>query len=279
MITLSSASSTTSSGDTNVTTYDELRDMAIWKVGDKDSTVQCYPSISFETVSTTYPNGSIYNEATGDFEAGLDSTVRSVADGVPLKVPGFYFFKGGRFGFWSANGWEESGDDNEGWDITDAGGDITNLCEVLGGGGGGGDATATDSSIVEFPPVESSACADMGTLEAAEEDCRASNNCGERRLAETNLSADCVDKRKEHCGELEDCAACEEEVRASYACMHGAQCGTELGECTQDAGDATATDSSTGDTPADTPVDTSSAAIRGVVAALAIFAGSSTMLA
>ena len=182
MITLSSASSTTSSGDTNVTTYDELRDMAIWKVGDKDSTVQCYPSISFETVSTTYPNGSIYNEATGDFEAGLDSTVRSVADGVPLKVPGFYFFKGGRFGFWSANGWEESGDDNEGWDITDAGGDITNLCEVLGDGGGGG-------------------------------------------------------------------------------------------------GDATATDSSTGDTPADTPVDTSSAAIRGVVAALAIFAGSSTMLA
>ena len=82
-----------------------------------------------------------------------------------------------------------------------------------------GDATATDSSIVEFPPAESSACADMGTLEAAEEDCRASNNCGERRLAETNLSADCVDKRKEHCGELEDCAACEEEVRASYACM------------------------------------------------------------
>lgn len=59
----------------------------------------------------------------------------------------------------------------------------------------------------------------------------------------------------------------------------GAQCGTELGECTQDAGDATATDSSTGDAPADTPVDTSSAAIRDVVAALAIFAGSSTMLA
>lgn len=59
----------------------------------------------------------------------------------------------------------------------------------------------------------------------------------------------------------------------------GAQCGTDLGECTQDADDATATDSSTGDAPADTPVDTSSAAIRGVVAALAIFAGSSTMLA
>jgi hypothetical protein len=55
-ITLSSASSTTSSGDTNVTTYDELRDIAIWKVGDKDSTVQCYPNISYETVSTHYPN-------------------------------------------------------------------------------------------------------------------------------------------------------------------------------------------------------------------------------
>ena len=51
-----------------------------------------------------------------------------------------------------------------------------------------------------------------------------------------------------------------------------------LGECHSDA---TATDSSTENTPADTPADTSACAdIRGVlVAALAIFAGSSMMLA
>jgi hypothetical protein len=58
----------------------------------------------------------------------------------------------------------------------------------------------------------------------------------------------------------------------------GAKCGMGLGEC---HGDATATDSSTENTPADTPADTSACAdIRGVlVAALAIFAGSSMMLA
>src|SRR6056300_1157567 len=61
-ITLSSASSTTSSEDTNVTTYDELRDIAIWKVGDKNSTVQCYPNITYDSASTAYPNGSTFVE-------------------------------------------------------------------------------------------------------------------------------------------------------------------------------------------------------------------------
>ena len=162
MITQSSTSSTTSSGDTNVTTYDELRDMAIWKVGDKDSTVQCYPSISFESVFTTYPNGSTYNEASGDFEIGLDSTVNSVADGVPLAVPGLYFFKGGRFVFWGS--WDSSTEQGGNWDITDVEGDITDLCEVLGGGGGGHATATTDSSNGDTPAEASSTCADFDTL-------------------------------------------------------------------------------------------------------------------
>ncbi len=203
MITLSSASSTTSSGDTNVTTYDELRNMAIWKVDDKDSTVQCYPNITFETVTTVYPNGSTYVEATGDFEIGLDSTGGdSVADGVPVTVPGFYFFKGGRFGFWTANGWG-SGTDGEGWDITNAGGDITDLCEVLGGGG---DATADDSS----------ACADFDTLSAAEAACTARHNCA--GLTDPNFGSDCVGNRKEHCAEIKACGDCEAEIRAMFDC-------------------------------------------------------------
>ena len=46
---------TISSGDTNVTTTTDRRDMAIWKMGDKDSTLQCYPpEISADFVYTQY---------------------------------------------------------------------------------------------------------------------------------------------------------------------------------------------------------------------------------
>ena len=46
---------TISSGDTKVMTTTNRRDIAIWKVGDKDSTVQCYSNISDEIVLTSYP--------------------------------------------------------------------------------------------------------------------------------------------------------------------------------------------------------------------------------
>jgi len=58
----SSETNTISSGDTNVTTYTARGNkIAIWKMGDKDSTVQCYPDISGETVSTSYLNGSVHS--------------------------------------------------------------------------------------------------------------------------------------------------------------------------------------------------------------------------
>ena len=214
MITQSSASSTTSSGDTNVTTYDEVRDMAIWRVDDKDSTVQCYPSISFETVFTKYPNGSTYNEASGDFEIGLDTTVNSVADGVPLAVPGLYFFKGGRFGFWGS--WDSSTNDGGNWDITDAEGDVTDLCEVLGGSGSGDATATTDSSNGDTSAEASSTCADFDTLSAAEAACTARHNCA--GLTDPNFGSDCVGNRKEHCAEIKACGDCEAEIRAMFDC-------------------------------------------------------------
>ena len=97
--------------------------MAIWKMGDKDSTVQCYPDISADFVYTTYPNGSTFEEVTGDFYLGLNPT-ETVADGAPLSSPGAYFVKGGR-----AEAWVKDGN----WLETKAEGDITDLCEVLGG--------------------------------------------------------------------------------------------------------------------------------------------------
>ena len=131
IITKFSESNTISSGDTNVTTTTNRRDIAIWKVGDKDSTVQCYSNISDEIVLTSYPNGSTFEVATGDFSLGLDSVNNNtVADGVPLSSPGLYYFQGGRLEFWGNKG--ETG--GQYWTYTKAEGDITDLCEVLGGG-------------------------------------------------------------------------------------------------------------------------------------------------
>jgi hypothetical protein len=123
---------TTSSGDTNVTTTTYRGDnMAIWRMGDKDSTVQCLPDVSGETVLTSYPNGSSFTVRTGDFVFGLDSVNNTVADGVPLSSPGLFLFQGGRVEFWSNKG--ETG--GEYWTYTKAEGVITDLCEFLGGGG------------------------------------------------------------------------------------------------------------------------------------------------
>ena len=91
-------SNTTSSGDTNVTTTTNRNDNAIWKIGDKDSTLQCYSDISGETVTTSYPNGSTFIVETGDFKWKVSVTV---ADGVPLSSPGLYYFQGGRLEKWN----------------------------------------------------------------------------------------------------------------------------------------------------------------------------------
>ena len=136
-------SNTISSGDTNVTTTTVRRDIAIWKMGDKDSTVQCYPNISADFKFTTYPNGSTFTVDTGDFVFWLNSVNNTVADGVSLSSPGFYFFEGGNLEYWSVK------DGN--WDITKAEGDITNLCEVLGSGGGGGAAPTPTPPTTEAP--------------------------------------------------------------------------------------------------------------------------------
>ncbi len=138
-IILSSASSTTSSdGDTNTTTNNELANLAIWKVGDKDSTVHCYSNVTVETVSTHYPNGSKFVDATGDFHLALDNSNDTVDEGLPLSIPGFYFFNDGRAAAWVKDG---------NWDhITKAEGDITDLCAVLGGGGG-------DAAPAPTPPT------------------------------------------------------------------------------------------------------------------------------
>ena len=145
-ITLSSESKTMSSGDKNVTSDKQRRNLAFWKVGDKDSTVQCYPNITFDVVSTAYPNGSVFVEASGDFNIDLASAKNAtVPDGAPLSHPGLYYLQGGRFDFWS----EEDGT----WNIIKAEGDIVtvDLCEVLGGGAAAPAPTPTPPTTTPAP--------------------------------------------------------------------------------------------------------------------------------
>ena len=61
----------------------------------------------------------------GDLPFGLDSVGGTAVDGVPINVPGLYYFQGGRIEYWI---------DKDYWTVTKAEGDITDLCEVLGGG-------------------------------------------------------------------------------------------------------------------------------------------------
>ena len=114
-----SESNTISSGDTNVTTNTYRGDnIAIWKMGDKDSTVQCYSNVSDEIVYTDHPNGSTFKVDTGDFPFG--SVSDTVADGVALSFPGLYYFKGGRLEKWMNS-------DGNGT-VTKAEGDISLIC-------------------------------------------------------------------------------------------------------------------------------------------------------
>ena len=117
-------SNTTSSGDTNVTTTTARGNkIAIWKIGDKDSTVQCYPDVSGNTVATSYPNGSTFEVYTGDFTYIVNGTV---PDGGALSSLGFYYFQGGHAEYW--NDKDETGSSH--YTIIDEG-DIFDLCEVL----------------------------------------------------------------------------------------------------------------------------------------------------
>ena len=104
----SSESTTISSGDTNVTTYTARGNkVALWKMGNKNSTVQCYPDVSGKTVATSYPNGSTFTVYTGDFAYRLNEG--TVADGVSFSIPGLYYIKGGRVEVWADK--DETGSD------------------------------------------------------------------------------------------------------------------------------------------------------------------------
>ena len=89
-----SETNTISSGDANITTYTYRgENFAIWKIDDKDSTVQCYSNVSGEAIITSYPNGSMFQVETGDTPFELNSN-DTVADGVPLSlVLGYTIFK------------------------------------------------------------------------------------------------------------------------------------------------------------------------------------------
>ena len=129
-----SETNTISSGDANITTYTYRgENIAIWKIDDKDSTVQCYSNVSGEAIITSYSNGSMFQVET-PFPVELNSN-DTVADGVPLSSPGLYYFQEGRFEFWRIN-------NGNNFYVTKAEGDITDLCEVLGGGEGAGDDAA-----------------------------------------------------------------------------------------------------------------------------------------
>ena len=156
-ITHFSESNTISSGDTNVTTTKTRRNIAIWKVGDKDSTVQCYSDISADFKFTTYPNGSTFGVDSGDFVFGMGSN-DTVADGVPLSSPGLYYFQGGMAEFWINN-------DNSG-NITKAEGDITDLCEVLGGGAAPAAPTGSAAPAAPTPTPPTTEAPSSGQMAA-----------------------------------------------------------------------------------------------------------------
>ena len=139
---LLSSESTTKLGDGGaiVTTTTESRNLAIWKMGDKESTVQCYDDITFNEVSTAYvdasgnPNGSKFYEFSGDVYLAMGSENVTLADVFPLSNPGLYYFEGGNVEFMR----DELETGGHSWTYYKAeGDDMTDLCEVLGGGGGG----------------------------------------------------------------------------------------------------------------------------------------------
>lgn len=125
-IELSSESETvpSASGDANVTTTRSRSQSAVWKVGNKDSTVQCFPDHMSEFIKTEYPNGTTNEIASGEFFEFLLSNY-TVADGSQVSAPGIFHF---------SEGYSESiGYANGLWNFTKAEGDITDMCAILGG--------------------------------------------------------------------------------------------------------------------------------------------------
>jgi len=124
-IVLSSESVTVPSGaDANVTTGASIGHSAVWKVGNKDSTVQCFPEHRSESIETEYQNGTKNFIATGEFLEFLLSNY-TVADGVQLSAPGIFHFSRGHS--------ESIGYADGLWNFTKAEGNITELCAILGG--------------------------------------------------------------------------------------------------------------------------------------------------
>mmetsp|Transcript_3063 Transcript_3063/g.4644 ORF Transcript_3063/g.4644 Transcript_3063/m.4644 type:complete len:152 (+) Transcript_3063:112-567(+) len=118
-------------------------------------------------------------------------------------------------------------------------------------------------------------CAD---LEAAEANCTATHSC--TKVIDIELDDNCGDIKEEHCEKIEVCLECKEEIHAMFACNYGAKCGESLDaacleeavENVDDHNENTHNSLNSDDVKAaSTP---SSAATRGVVAALALAAGS-----
>ena len=127
-IELSSESETvpSASGDANVTTTRSRSQSAVWKVGNKDSTVQCFPDHMSEFIKTEYPNGTTNPLiASGDFFEFLLSNYSVAADENQISAPGIFHFSGGYS--------ESIGYANGLWNFTKAEGDITDMCAILGG--------------------------------------------------------------------------------------------------------------------------------------------------
>ena len=60
----------------------------------------------------------------------------------------------------------------------------------------------------------------------AESGCKDTNGCV--GCSDFNFGDDCDSNTREHCAEIECCAVCEAEIRAMFACEHGASCGAEF---------------------------------------------------
>lgn len=109
---------------------------------------------------------------------------------------------------------------------------------MCGQGGGRGDGLAGACSVVRklarrmrvFLALVAcahavSAQCDAAT-EAAESTCKRDNAC--TACSDFNYGDDCATNSREHCDEVECCPACEAEIRAMFACEHGASCGSTL---------------------------------------------------
>jgi hypothetical protein len=71
--------------------------------------------------------------------------------------------------------------------------------------------------IAGFADRAAAQCADAATA-AAESTCKSENNCDS--CSDFNFGTDCASNADEHCAEIACCPACEDEIRAMFACEH-----------------------------------------------------------